>query len=134
MTRFYCSMQHRQFDEMMRQRTPLLPLNNIATRPQPGDELEITVVSPDRTTTTIITDILNGRPDSTNRSWLVAVRPRRPPGEPEPLTPAGKVMRQYHEEQAHKHNAELTRTLVTINRKAAIARYVHSAAGRQSRR
>ncbi|EEC8145237.1 hypothetical protein ACIL5T_005476, partial [Escherichia coli] len=72
MTRFYCAMQRQRFDEMMRQRTPLLTLNNIATRPQPGDELEITIVSPDRTTTAIITDILNGRPDNTNRSWLVA--------------------------------------------------------------
>lgn len=134
MTRFYCAMQRQQFDEMMRQRTPFLTLGNIATRPQPGDELEITVASPDRTTTTIIADILNRRPGCNNRSWLVAIRPRRSTEEPEPLTPAGKIMRRWHEEQAREHNAELARTLVTINRKAALARYVHSTANKQSRR
>lgn len=126
MTRFYCTMQRQHFDNMMRQRTPLLTLSNIATKPQPGDELEITVANPDRTTATIITDILNRRPDSSNRSWLVAIRPRRSPEESEPCTPAGKIMQKYHEEQAHKHNAALARTLNVVNRKAALARLIFS--------
>ena len=126
MTRFYCTMQRQHFDNMMRQRTPLLTLNNIATRPQPGDELEITVASPDRTTATTLTDILNRRPGNEYQSWIVAIRTRRSPEEPEPCTPAGKIMQKYHEEQARKHNAALARTLNAINRKAALARLVFS--------
>ncbi|EFA6280573.1 hypothetical protein AWD60_001518 [Escherichia coli] len=126
MTRFYCTMQRQRFDNMMRQRTPLLTLNNIATRPQPGDELEITVVNPDRTTKTTITDILNRRPGNEHKSWIVSVRTRRSPEESEPCTPAGKIMQKYHEEQAHKHNAALARMLNVVNRKAALAEMVFS--------
>ncbi|HBC5824421.1 TPA: hypothetical protein KEV35_003298 [Escherichia coli] len=126
MTRFHCTMQRQQFDAVMRQRTPVMTLRGVATRPQPGDELEITVASPDRTTTTTITDILNRRPGSEYQSWTVAVRPRRSPEEPEPLTPAGKIMQKYHEEQARKHNVALARTLTAVNRKAALARRVFS--------
>ena len=126
MTRFYCTMQRQQFDAIMRQRTPTLTLNRVATKPQPGDELEITVASPDRTTATTLTDILNRRPGNEYQSWIVSVRTRRAPEEPEPCTPAGKIMQKYHEEQAHKHNAELARTLNTANRKAALARLVFS--------
>lgn len=79
MTRFHCTMQRQQFDAVMRQRTPAMTLRGVATRPQPGDELEITVASPDRTTTTTITDILNRRPGSEYQSWTIAVRPRRSP-------------------------------------------------------
>ncbi|HBA9511435.1 TPA: hypothetical protein J1413_001356 [Escherichia coli] len=84
------------------------------------------MASPDRTTTTTITDILSRRPGSEYQSWTVAVRPRRSPEEPEPLTPAGKIMQKYHEEQAHRNNAALARTLNAINRKAALARRVFS--------
>ncbi len=126
MTRFFCSMQRHQFDITLRQRIPALTLNGVATKPQPGDELEITVASPDRTVTTTITDILNTRPGSKYGSWIVAVRPRRSPEEPEPLTPAGKIMQQYHETQTHKHNTALARTLTTVNRKAALARWIFS--------
>ncbi|MEB7738446.1 hypothetical protein NGB58_04015 [Escherichia coli] len=131
MTRFYCTMQRRQFDAIMRQRTPTLTLNRVATKPQPGDELEITVASPDRTTTTTLTDILNRRPGNEYQSWIVAIRPRRSrrsQEEPEPRTPARAIMAmydgKYHEEQTHKHNAALARTLNTANRKAALARLV----------
>lgn len=126
MTRFYCTMQRQQFDAIMRQHTPTLTLNRVATKPQPGDELEITVASPDRTTATTLTDILNRRPGNEYQSWIVAIRTRRSPEEPEPCTPAGKIMQKYHEEQAHKHNAALARTLNAINRKAALARMVFS--------
>ena len=43
-------------------------------------------------------------------------------------------MQAYHEKQTRKLNEELARTLAVVNRKAAIVRYVHSAASRQSRR
>ncbi|EGO9721916.1 hypothetical protein BFZ84_004319 [Escherichia coli] len=82
------------------------------------------MASPDRTTTTTITDILNRRPGSEYQSWIVAVRPRRSPEEPEPLTPAGKIMQKYHEEQARKHNVALARTLTAVNRKAALTQRV----------
>ncbi|MDZ7162668.1 hypothetical protein U4Z51_20760, partial [Escherichia coli] len=59
---------------------------------------------------------------------------RRAISEPEPLTPVGKIMQAYHEKQTRKLNEELARTLAVVNRKAAIVRYVHSAASRQSRR
>ncbi|MEB7741083.1 hypothetical protein NGB58_17825 [Escherichia coli] len=130
MTRFYCTMQRQQFDAIMRQRIPTLTLNRVATKPQPGDELEITVASPDRTTATTLTDILNRRPGNGYQCWIVAIRPRRSPEEPEPRTPARAIMAmyagKYHEEQTHKHNAELARTLNTANRKAALARLVFS--------
>ena len=126
MTRFCCTMQRPQFETIMRQRMPVLTLFRPATRPQPGDELEITIVSPDRTTETAITDILNRRPGNESHSWTVVIRPRRSPEEPEPCTPAGKVMQRYHEEQAHRHNAGLARTLNTVNHKAALARTVFS--------
>ncbi|MFG3861144.1 hypothetical protein [Escherichia coli] len=126
MTRFYCTMQRQRFDEIMRQRTTALTLSNVATRPQPGDELEITVINPDRTTKTTITDILNRRPGSGHKRWIVSVRPRRSPEESEPRTPAGKIMQKYHEEQEHKHNAALARTLNAVNRKAALAGMVFS--------
>ncbi|HHN8889277.1 TPA: hypothetical protein ACP61D_002461 [Escherichia coli] len=126
MTRFCCTMQHPQFEAIMRQRMQVLTLFRPATRPQPGDELEITIVSPDRTTETTIADILNRRPGSESHSWTVVIRPRRSPEEPEPCTPAGKIMQRYHEERTRRHNGGLARTLNTVNHKAALARMVFS--------
>ncbi|EFC5374459.1 TPA: hypothetical protein KFO73_003762 [Escherichia coli] len=134
MTRFHCVLQRHDFSTIMNARIPALTLSGISVRPQPGDELEITIASPDRSTDTVMTDILTARINADRSAFIVAVRPRRAISEPEPLTPVGKIMQEYHEKQARKHNTELARTLAAVNRKAAIARYVHSTTNRQSRR
>lgn len=134
MTRFHCVLQHHDFSAIMSGRIPALTLSGVSVRPQPGDELEITIANPDRSTDTVMTDILTARINTDRSAFIVAVRPRRAISEPEPLTPVGKIMQAYHEKQNRKLNEELARTLAVVNRKAAIVRYVHSAASRQSRR
>lgn len=134
MTRFHCVLQRHDFSTIMNARIPALTLSGVSVRPQPGDELEITIANPDRSTDTVMTDILTARINTDRSAFIVAVRPRRAISEPEPLTPVGKIMQAYHEKQTRKLNEELARTLAVVNRKAAIVRYVHSAASRQSRR
>ncbi len=134
MTRFHCVLQHHDFSTIMSGRIPALTLSNVSVRPQPGDELEITIANPDRSTDTVMTDILTARINADRSAFIVAVRPRRAVSAPEPLTPVGKIMQAYHEKQTRKHNEELARTLAVVNRKAEIARYVHSVANRQSHR
>ena len=134
MTRFHCVLQRHDFSTIMNARIPAMTLSGVSVRPQPGDELEITIASPDRSTDTVMTDILTARINTDRSAFIVAVRPRRAISEPEPLTPVGKIMQEYHEKQTRKLNEELARTLAVVNRKAAIVRYVHSAASRQSRR
>ncbi|ENA7351420.1 hypothetical protein ABGE07_000019 [Escherichia coli] len=134
MTRFHCVLQRHDFSTIMNARIPALTLSGVSVRPQPGDELEITIASPDRSTDTVMTDILTARINTDRSAFIVAVRPRRAISEPEPLTPVGKIMQAYHEKQTRKLNEGLARTLAVVNRKAAIVRYVHSAASRQSRR
>lgn len=134
MTRFHCVLQRHDFSAIMSGRIPALTLSGVSVRPQPGDELEITIANPDRSTDTVMTDILTARINTDRSAFIVAVRPRRAISEPEPLTPVGKIMQAYHEKQTRKLNKELARTLAVVNRKAAIVRYVHSAASRQSRR
>ncbi|EGO4195213.1 hypothetical protein WD107_000453 [Escherichia coli] len=134
MTRFHCVLQRHDFSTIMSGRIPTLTLSGVSVRPQPGDELEITIANPDRSTDTVMTDILTARINADRSAFIVAVRPRRAISEPEPLTPVGKIMAEYREKQTRKLNEELARTLAAVNRKAAIARYVHSAANRQSRR
>ncbi|ENB3250764.1 TPA: hypothetical protein ACGGIW_004069 [Escherichia coli] len=134
MTRFHCVLQRHDFSAIMSGRIPALTLSGVSVRPQPGDELEITIANPDRSTDTVMTDILTARINTDRSAFIVAVRPRRAISEPEPLTPVGKSMQAYHEKQTRKLNEELARTLAVVNRKAAIVRYVHSAASRQSRR
>ncbi|ELC8119431.1 hypothetical protein [Escherichia coli] len=134
MTRFHCVLQRHDFSTIMSGRIPALTLSGVSVRPQPGDELEITIANPDRSTDTVMTDILTARINADRSAFIVAVRPRRAISEPEPLTPVGKIMAEYREKQTRKLNEELARTLAAVNRKAAIARYVHSAANRQSRR
>lgn len=134
MTRFHCVLQRHDFSAIMSGRIPALTLSGVSVRPQPGDELEITIANPDRSTDTVMTDILTARTNTDRSAFIVAVRPRRAISEPEPLTPVGKIMQAYHEKQTRKLNEELARMLAVVNRKAAIVRYVHSAASRQSRR
>ena len=134
MTRFHCVLQRHDFSAIMSGRIPALTLSGVSVRPQPGDELEITIANPDRNTDTVMTDILTARINTDRSAFIVAVRPRRAISEPEPLNPVGKIMQTYHEKQTRKLNEELARTLAVVNRKAAIVRYVHSAASRQSRR
>ena len=134
MTRFHCVLQRHDFSAIMSGRIPALTLSGVSVRPQPGDELEITIANPDRSTDTVMTDILTARINTDRSAFIVAVRPRRAISEPEPLTPVGKIMQAYHEKQNRKLNEELARTLAVVNRKAAIVRYVHSAASRQSHR
>ncbi|EPS7544721.1 hypothetical protein ACVHMO_000497 [Escherichia coli] len=134
MTRFHCVLQRHDFSAIMSGRIPALTLSGVSVRPQPGDELEITIANPDRSTDTVMTDILTARINTDRSAFIVAVRPRRAISEPEPLTPVGKIMQAHHEKQTRKLNEELARTLAVVNRKAAIVRYVHSAASRQSRR
>ena len=134
MTRFHCVLQRHDFSAIMSGRIPALTLSGVSVRPQPGDELEITIANPDRNTDTVMTDILTARINTDRSAFIVAVRTRRAISEPEPLNPVGKIMQTYHEKQTRKLNEELARTLAVVNRKAAIVRYVHSAASRQSRR
>ncbi|HHZ0162662.1 TPA: hypothetical protein ACV8BS_005480, partial [Escherichia coli] len=120
MTRFHCVLQRHDFSTIMNARIPALTLSGVSVQPQPGDELEITIASPDRSTDTVMTDILTARINTDRSAFIVAVRPRRAISEPEPLTPVGKIMQAYHEKQTRKLNEELARTLAVVNRKAAI--------------
>lgn len=133
MTRFNCTLQQREFSIVMSQSIPAVTLRGLRIKPQPGDQLEITVARPDRTTESITADILNARQWGDNGEFIAALRLRNA-GAPEPLTPAGRIMKAYHERDIRKHNDDLARALTRINRKAAIARYVHSAARKQHRK
>ncbi|HBN7445003.1 TPA: hypothetical protein L3526_004470 [Escherichia coli] len=134
MTRFHCVLQRRYLSGVMRSRYPMLTLGLTSQRPLPGDELEITIANHNRSTETIVADILMTRVTPDKSAMLVTVRPRLTILETEAVTPVGKIMAEYREKQTRKNNEELTRKLAVINRKAAIASYVHSAANRQSRR
>ncbi|EIT3617135.1 hypothetical protein L1625_005565, partial [Escherichia coli] len=114
MTRFHCVLQHHDFSAIMSGRIPALTLSGVSVRPQPGDELEITIANPDRSTDTVMTDILTARINTDRSAFIVAVRPRRAISEPEPLTPVGKIMQAYHEKQTRKLNEELARTLAVV--------------------
>lgn len=93
MTRFHCVLQRHDFSTIMSGRIPALTLSGVSVRPQPGDELEITIANPDRSTDTVMTDILTARINADRSAFIVAVRPRRAISEPEPLTPSEKSCR-----------------------------------------
>ncbi|HHY7203246.1 TPA: hypothetical protein ACV7YJ_004128 [Escherichia coli] len=133
MTRFNCTLQQREFSVVMTRRLPALTLRGLIRRPQPGDQLEITIARPDRSTESMTADILNARPWGDSGAFIAALRLRNT-GAPEPLTPAGRIMKAYHEKDIRKHNEDLARAMKRINRKAAIASYVHSAARKQHRK
>ncbi|EEW5073794.1 hypothetical protein CCF09_000078 [Escherichia coli] len=133
MTRFNCTLQQREFSVVMSQRIPALTLRGLRRKPQPGDQLEITIARPDRSTESITVDILNARAWGESGEFIAALKLRNA-GTPEPLTPAGWIMKAYHEKDIRKHNEDLTRSLARINRKAAIASYVHSVARQQHRK
>ncbi|MDZ7163653.1 hypothetical protein U4Z51_26360, partial [Escherichia coli] len=74
MTRFHCVLQRHDFSTIMNARIPALTLSGVSVRPQPGDELEITIASPDRSTDTVMTDILTARINTDRSAFIVAVR------------------------------------------------------------
>lgn len=45
MTRFHCVLQRHDFSTIMSGRIPALTLSGVSVRPQPGDELEITIAA-----------------------------------------------------------------------------------------
>ncbi|EEV1367073.1 hypothetical protein ET000_003664 [Escherichia coli] len=127
MTRYHCVLPRNWFTRIMCARIPVITLKGLKTMPQPGDELEISVSNPDRSTETIITDVLNARITPAGDALTLAVRPRHDPFAPEPLTPAGRIMQSWRDERAKVNCEKLINRIATTNRHAALARRIYPA-------